>query len=170
MENTSQQLDQMQEMVNRLVAQNVTQPSAKPKPTAPARPVGAKPTPAPAKAPVPTAAPKKTGVPAASIPKSRPELENFYKKTWAAAASDKKFPLAERDLRINLANKLYADFKDTFYENEPCTKRVLKAIGSDHAIVFGARTDKVVAKIMELGLTQTLDLEGLGRTGDDDVW
>ena len=168
MDNTNAQYDAMQEMVNKLVAANV-------KPVTPAH------TPTPATAstenkPTTTTAPTapkpvvvKASVPAE--PTSRPEMKDFYSKTWVALSSDKKFPISEKDLRINLANELYASLKDVFWHNEPFTKKMLKdIIPDDHEITIGYRTDKVVAKIQELGFVGTLDIQGILNIGEQEAW
>lgn len=185
MENTSQQLDQMQEMVNRLIAEQakLQQETHKGK-TPVAIPVSnvAQQPPRQTATPQPQAKPQEANIPtkssvrnraqlgqnAGATREKRPDKKDFYDKTWVALAAKKKFPFSEKDIRVELTNTLYAELKDIYFENEPLTRRIMKKIDFTNSITIGSRTDKVTAKIKELGLVYELDINGILKIGEEE--
>lgn len=165
MENTSQQLDQMQEMVNKLIAEQQAKSQVKPvtipipvsQPQAPAQPK-----------PQPKRQNKPEKIIIETVTQTRPDKKDFYDKTWVAFASTKKFPFAEKDIRTNLTNEIYASLKDTFIESESETVAIMEKLKLTNQITIGSRTDRVVAKIKELGLVHEIDIKGILRVGEED--
>lgn len=172
MQNTNAQYDAMQEMVNKLLKENLDK-QPKPVPIPIKQTQQATPPPRPQAKPEPS---KKKRVIEDTLPvqfseaNPRPDIKDFYQKTWVCAASDKKFPMAERDIRINLANEIYSSYREIYYESDNSTKNILDSKDFNFKIVHGARTEKLVNHLAELGFSSELNATGILRIGESDTW
>ena len=178
MQNTNAQYEEMQAMVNRLVNQNVGNTPAKPVP------IGGSPKPKPVAvggsrpvqkqpqqpAPQPRPTKKEPPQPTPKPERSRPDLVDFYQKTWICAASDKKFPFSERDVRVGLANHIYTSLKDINYEDDACTQRIKTRAAFDVQPSIGGRTDRLIAYLKEIGFNETLTPAGIDKIGEVESW